>query len=56
LASVFWGKDGILLVDCLEKGAAIMAMYCCTCWQTEAETGLEPSRQAFKRKLITSRQ
>jgi hypothetical protein len=25
LASVFWGKDGILLVDCLERGATITA-------------------------------
>jgi hypothetical protein len=27
LASVFWYKDGILLVDYLEKGATIMAKY-----------------------------
>jgi hypothetical protein len=27
LASIFWFKDGILLVDYLEKGAAIMAKY-----------------------------
>jgi hypothetical protein len=28
LASVFWDKDGILLVDYLEKGTTIMAKYC----------------------------
>jgi hypothetical protein len=28
LASVFWDKDGILLVYYLEKGASIMANYC----------------------------
>jgi hypothetical protein len=27
LASVFWDKDGILLVDYLEKGATIMVKY-----------------------------
>jgi hypothetical protein len=27
LASVFWYKDGILLVDYLEKGATITAKY-----------------------------
>jgi ssDNA-binding replication factor A large subunit len=27
LASVFWDKDGILLVDYPEKGATIMAKY-----------------------------
>jgi hypothetical protein len=26
--SVFWDKDGILLVDYLEKGGTIMAKYC----------------------------
>jgi hypothetical protein len=26
--SVFWDKDGILLVDYVEKGATIMAKYC----------------------------
>jgi hypothetical protein len=28
LASVFWDKDGILLVDYLAKGATITAKYC----------------------------
>jgi hypothetical protein len=28
LAYVFWGKDGILLVDYLEKDTTIMARYC----------------------------
>jgi hypothetical protein len=28
LAYFFWGKEGILLVDYLEKGATIMAKYC----------------------------
>jgi histone-lysine N-methyltransferase SETMAR len=41
LASVFWDRDGILLVDYLEKGATI----------TE-RTGLQTSRQAFERNLV----
>jgi hypothetical protein len=28
LSSVFWDKDGILLVDYLEKGATTTAKYC----------------------------
>jgi hypothetical protein len=28
LASVLWYKDGILLVDCLEKAATIMVKFC----------------------------
>jgi hypothetical protein len=27
LASVFWDKDGILLLDCVEESAIIMAKY-----------------------------
>jgi histone-lysine N-methyltransferase SETMAR len=54
LASVFWGKDGILLVDYMEKGATITAKYVlrCTSRQTEAATDLQTSRQAFERNLV----
>ena len=27
MASVFWGKNGVLLIDYLEKGATIIASY-----------------------------
>jgi hypothetical protein len=58
LASVFWDKNGILLVHYLGKGVTITAKYAlrCTSRQTEAATGLETSRQSFERNLVSSRQ
>jgi hypothetical protein len=43
LAFVFWDKDGILLVDYLEKGAN-MATESCISRKTEAEYGLKTSK------------
>lgn len=48
LASVFWDKYRILLVDYLERGAVITAKY-------YIPTGLQTSRQAFKRNFHSSR-
>jgi hypothetical protein len=53
LASVFWDKNRILLVDYLEKGAIIMAKYYVALLD---KTGLQISRQAFEINLVSSRQ
>jgi hypothetical protein len=52
LASIFWYKDGILIVDYLEKDAAIMAMYYIAFFKN---TGLQTSRQASERNCVSSR-
>jgi hypothetical protein len=63
LASVFLDKDGILLVDYLEKGATKMAKYCVALlYKTETEIGLQTSSKLqkksrfFKKILLLIRQ
>jgi hypothetical protein len=45
LASLFWDKDRILLVDYLEKGATITEKY------HDASTSLRTSRQSSERNF-----
>jgi hypothetical protein len=56
LASFFWDKGGISPVDHLEKDATITAEYSIALLKTEAATGLQTSRQAVERNLVSSRQ
>jgi hypothetical protein len=57
LTSVFWDKDGILLVDYLENSEKINGkLLCCTSRRTEAATSLETSRRIFEKSTVSSRQ
>jgi hypothetical protein len=53
----FRDRDGIVLVDYLEKGAAIMAKYCVALlYKLKQLRALRTSRQVFERNLVSSRQ
>jgi hypothetical protein len=57
LASVFWDKDGILLVDYLEEGATITAKhYVAHLDKLKRQLVVQTSKQAFERNLVSSRQ
>jgi hypothetical protein len=57
LASVFWGKDGILLVDYLEKGATMMhfSTNWSSNWSPNVEANFQKQSSFFKTMLLLTR-
>jgi hypothetical protein len=52
----FLGKEGIWLVDFMGKGARGAKYYVAPLEETEAVTGVQTPRQAFKVELVSLRQ
>jgi hypothetical protein len=50
LASVFWDKNGLLLVDYLENGATIMAKYCVALIDKQKQQLVSKRRGKFRKE------